>query len=528
MTSTNLEKLRQSYQDIEEKRKLAVRLLLNPPTTIKQEAYINHWVAQWSHDISDISTDILQTLKDHSTTGWIGEKSISGSAPQNLIELFYNEVDSLKSFHSTIVDIKTETPKEPENRSYQTMNDIQFDLHGNQHLTLFYDNERYQEWRRQQQAEGVKKKKKKQEHVISESDPAFTKFSGEEFFGRFLDLFELHQQYLSFFPDGKTCTYLEFLELLFSSHDLSWVPSNQSGLSFLSNLIDYISSFISKTMTFYDLPSKLRQIKERAKQDLKSKNFESNFKDQFTDNCPTNYCIYCKKQLPNSEEFSKHLTLKSHQRKVGKAEKKGGVDGIIQKKLNEATEEAEMRFTAFSLLNEVRDKLAATIENTKRRQSATAGVIEAEHDFDAPIVFNDSDDEEDEHFNNPKGLPLGWDGKPIPYWLYKLHGLSVEYKCEICGNKSYWGAASFEEHFFKKDHMNGLKALGIPSTKHFLYITSISEAQQLAAQLKTSLTRDIWQQGNEEIETESGEVMQKSIYSDLVRQGIIKPKPNKQ
>ena len=32
------------------------------------------------------------------------------------------------------------------------------------------------------------------------------------------------------------------------------------------------------------------------------------------------------------------------------------------------------------------------------------------------------------------GLPLGWDGKPIPYWLYKLHGLSVEYKCEICGN----------------------------------------------------------------------------------------------
>ena len=21
---------------------------------------------------------------------------------------------------------------------------------------------------------------------------------------------------------------------------------------------------------------------------------------------------------------------------------------------------------------------------------------------------------------NPKNLPLGWDGKPIPYWLYKV------------------------------------------------------------------------------------------------------------
>ena len=26
---------------------------------------------------------------------------------------------------------------------------------------------------------------------------------------------------------------------------------------------------------------------------------------------------------------------------------------------------------------------------------------------------------------NPKNLPLGWDGKPIPYWLYKLHGLGI-------------------------------------------------------------------------------------------------------
>lgn len=40
---------------------------------------------------------------------------------------------------------------------------------------------------------------------------------------------------------------------------------------------------------------------------------------------------------------------------------------------------------------------------------------------------------------NPLKLPLGWDGKPIPYWLYKLHGLNQEFKCEICGGYSYWG-----------------------------------------------------------------------------------------
>ena len=44
------------------------------------------------------------------------------------------------------------------------------------------------------------------------------------------------------------------------------------------------------------------------------------------------------------------------------------------------------------------------------------GLLQAE----AP---SDSDDE-DEFVYNPLKLPLGYDGKPIPYWLYKLHGLN--------------------------------------------------------------------------------------------------------
>ena len=42
---------------------------------------------------------------------------------------------------------------------------------------------------------------------------------------------------------------------------------------------------------------------------------------------------------------------------------------------------------------------------------------------------------------------MGWDGKPIPLWLYKLHGLGIEFKCEICGGASYWGRRAFERHF---------------------------------------------------------------------------------
>ncbi|KFK25720.1 hypothetical protein AALP_AA8G150900 [Arabis alpina] len=80
--------------------------------------------------------------------------------------------------------------------------------------------------------------------------------------------------------------------------------------------------------------------------------------------------------------------------------------------------------------------------------------------------------------NGPLNRTMGWDGKPIPYWLCKL-GLGQAYKCEICGNKSYGGKRAFERHFRDWRHEFGLRDLGIPSTQEFNGITSIEEAKKL-------------------------------------------------
>ena len=66
---------------------------------------------------------------------------------------------------------------------------------------------------------------------------------------------------------------------------------------------------------------------------------------------------------------------------------------------------------------------------------------------DEPESDEEDLDDTEKPIYNPKKVPLDWTGKPIPYWLYKLHGLNVEYKCEICGNFSYWGPRAFERHF---------------------------------------------------------------------------------
>jgi splicing factor 3A subunit 3 len=80
------------------------------------------------------------------------------------------------------------------------------------------------------------------------------------------------------------------------------------------------------------------------------------------------------------------------------------------------------------------------------------------------VSSSDSDDDE-AVISNPLNLPLGWDGKPIPFWLYKLHGLNVEYKCDICGGFTYRGPRAFERHFSEWRHTYGMRCLGIPNSK---------------------------------------------------------------
>ena len=71
-----------------------------------------------------------------------------------------------------------------------------------------------------------------------------------------------------------------------------------------------------------------------------------------------------------------------------------------------------------------------------------------------------NEEDHDDIIYNPKNLPLGWDGKPIPYWLYKLHGLNIDYKCQICGNQTYRGPKAFQRHFSEWRHAHGMRCLG--------------------------------------------------------------------
>ncbi len=173
--------------------------------------------------------------------------------------------------------------------------------------------------------------------------------------------------------------------------------------------------------------------------------------------------------------------------------------------------------------------IVATRKHSEKQQTRTieekeAEIAEEEFGFLPDVENDDQENENDEDgpIYNPLNLPLGWDGKPIPYWLYKLHGLGVEYKCEICGNQSYWGRRAFDKHFQEWRHAHGMKCLGIPNTKHFHDITLIEDAIALHNKLKSSVKLENFQSEIEEqFEDSEGHVLNRRTYEDLARQGLL-------
>ena len=136
--------------------------------------------------------------------------------------------------------------------------------------------------------------------------------------------------------------------------------------------------------------------------------------------------------------------------------------------------------------------------------------------------YSDEEEKEFEQVYNPKNLPLGWDGRPIPYWLYKLHGLDQEFKCEICGDASYWGRRAFDQHFNEWRHSHGMRCLRIPNSAHFHGVTKMDDAVALWEQLQERHEAEAFKaERDEEYEDSDGNVLNRATYEDLARQGML-------
>lgn len=305
----------------------------------------------------------------------------------------------------------------------------------------------------------------------------------------------------------------------------------------MQTLYSYLTSFFERALPLIDIEKKLKEEEEAFDTAWAAGEVEGWDEGSAAPSTDGGiWCAYCARSYAKQTVYDAHLSSAKHKKKEaagvkvaqGDTAPSSSTQGTGKDKLRPA---ARLTWLVCALLvfPPIPEKITASRGEVERRAALTAREREAElEDVEeaAPVVLpppgEEDDDEDDARVYNPLNLPLGWDGKPIPFWLYKLHGLGVEFKCEICSDHVYMGRKAFDRHFQESRHAFGMRALGLPNTRHFHEITKINDALALAEKLKAEGRAELSAMDKaEEFEDDEGNVYDKKTYEDLKRQGLL-------
>lgn len=377
-------------------------------------------------------------------------------------------------------------------------------------------------------------------------------FSGEEAFGRYFDLHACHEEYINL-PNVKRLAYLQYLQI-FDNFEPGYGGVKRAEkltdqyFKYVGEVASYLESFMRRTRPLENVDRVLASFDQEFavawdKDEVEGWKDESaavtsDGGERTLSSPDAVWCEACEKEFKNENVYKGHLNGRKHVKAAeALAERQqGGNDGAASggkssaQRLKEravAEREHRVKRLASAMSTERED----TRVNVERRQGMTERERQQELDnlmsmSEQPQQIQetgDGDDEDgEERIYNPLKLPLAWDGKPIPFWLYRLHGLGVEFPCEICGNFVYMGRRAFEKHFNEARHIYGLKRLGINDTHLFRDITNINEALKLWDKRQRDKKKDKVDEGSiVQMEDADGNVMPEKVYYDLQKQGLL-------
>ncbi|KAJ6687539.1 SPLICING FACTOR SF3A-RELATED [Salix purpurea] len=455
MSSTLLETTRASHEEVERLERLIVKDLQNEPANNKDRLFQSHRVRNMIENIITTTEKIVEIYEDKDNARKDEIAALGGQTAMgtNVFSAFYDRLKEIREYHrrhpaARVVDA---------NEDYEAM--------------------------------------LKEEPVIE--------FTGEEAFGKYLDMHELYNQFnnLKF---EKPIEYSTYLDIFSQPHNLPRkVKFTRQYKEYMENLLEYLAYFFQRTEPLQDLDRILSKVTAEFEEQ-----WENGTVQGWEKNAQENGHVPADHTVIDLDFYSTVEELKE----VGPEKLKEALAALGLKSGGTVQQRAERLFLTKHTPLEKLDK--KHFVKGSHASELNGGAEETQAD-------TESDDDEQQIYN-PLKLPMGWDGKPIPYWLYKLHGLGQEFKCEICGNDSYWGRRAFERHFKEWRHQHGMRCLGIPNTKNFNEITSIQEAQELWKRIQARQGVNKWRpELEEEYEDKEGNIYNKKTYTDLQRQGLI-------
>ena len=381
-----------------------------------------------------------------------------------------------------------------------------------------------------------------------------TLFTNEENFGKCLDLHELYHEYINIpnifnssinnkklsntnsnqillkenMEDIIKFDYLNYLKNIDNFKNIPLkIKKSEEYIKYIKHLAQYLKSFFVKIyplVNFNEIQDIIDSKFEDDQEHLDNNNKTIELKEEEEEHDKNQlYCQICNKSFAKETLMDAHMKSKKHLKKLNAS--KNNNNNILQEK-NKSDEDIirEIKYNEYQIIR-YKDILQNIIDNTinqiHKKQTMTREELELDRQNELNVKKTDKEDKK--KIFNPKNIPLDWDGKPLPYWLYKVHGLGIEHKCEICGGASYWGRRAFEHHFQEWRHAYGMKCLRLPNTLQFKNITKIEDALKLHHKLiedknKTEFNPDV----EEQYEDENGNVFNKKMIMDLKKQGLDK------
>ncbi|KAI3835332.1 hypothetical protein MKW98_020448 [Papaver atlanticum] len=496
MSSTLLEVTRSKHEQVERFERLIIKDFENEPTSDRERLFQDHRVRNMIEAITSSTEKLIEIYQDNDNArkdeiAELGGQTAAGTGTKAALSAFYDGLKEIREYHKR---------------------------HPNSHALEESDQELLL----------------KEPHVD---------FSGEEGHGRYLDLHELYNRYInldSVLDQSKIIEYSAYLDV-FSQPDQ--IPCKlkltRKYREYLEHLLEYLISFFRRKEPLQDLDrlfSKVETDFEHLWEDGKKSKGLENGNGVPSQNSIDLGCYSTVDELVKEVEGSREKEQELKEALAALGLKSGGTVQQLAERLfltkytpvkqldkkhfvnGAASQDTELKEISMKELKMKR--LCEMLKETNKLKKMGKEIEEEKRKVEQVNI--ESDDEEEQKIYNPLKLPMGWDNKPIPYWLYRLHGLGQEFKCEICGDLSFWGRRVFERHFNEPLHQRGMRRLGIPNTKSFREIMSIQEAKALwekiqARQKEKKRRPDL----EEEHEDKEGNIYNKKIYTELRRQELI-------
>ncbi len=526
MASSALEGLRSAHEDLENIEKAVSKIMLEKHKNQKLAVSVDHCIKYLMDQAQGKSQSVLDLYEDKDGARKEDINMLAGTRPDGKGDVwtnFYDKIKEVKDYHRRFA-VNSGMP-EVHNSEWFYKNAVAAD-ESDQLFSAEEDHGRrldlhavYSQW--------ANLKKLRQLRVKLFREAAIVRLKKKEPGASQEELIAMADEAY------EEVDYVSWLKTLDQFHEVPRALKYRCAdyADYVSNLCSTLRGTLEKSQPLLDLTKVMQR-------------FEKEFEERWAEGSIQGWAIpthkdslYC---TPSDKLFTSQGVKKAHEegkvfkKKVAEMQKLGFEEQ--KKKVLQSVEEDKKIARTEAMVQRFRellsDQLSETVKHITKKQSMTVEEMEKDDEsdledddgveIDGLVESDDDKDAEERPIYNPLNLPLGWDGKPIPFWLYKLHGLGIEFKCEICGNYSYWGRRAFEKHFQEWRHAFGMRCLKIPNTAHFKEITKIEDAIMLYDKLKKDADSQTFRpDADVECEDMQGNVMSQKAFEDLRRQGLV-------